>query len=155
MVGSSSSSAGGIAEQRLRQQHADFLAALQLAHLAFVQRRFDAQPVEQDRGVGFRRVAALVADNSFEFAETHAVFVGQLVVRLGVQRCRAPEEPSTAAALPMMTVSMTRNSSKANWSCRKMPSFFGRETEPLVGSISPSRIFIKVVLPAPFGPVIA
>ena len=36
-----------------------------------------------------------------------------------------------------------------------MPSFFGRETEPFVGSMSPSRIFIKVVLPAPFGPVMA
>ena len=31
---------GRVAEQRLRQQHADFLAALQLAHLALVQRLF-------------------------------------------------------------------------------------------------------------------
>ena len=57
--------------------------------------------------------------------------------------------------LPMMTVSITRNSSKANWSWRRMPSFLGRVTEPLVGSISPVRIFIKVDLPAPFGPVMA
>src|SRR5258706_11408309 len=36
-----------------------------------------------------------------------------------------------------------------------MPSFLGREIDPLVGSKSPARIFIKVVLPAPLGPVIA
>src|SRR5260370_40927925 len=54
-----------------------------------------------------------------------------------------------------MTVSITRYSSNANWSCRRMPSFLGREIEPLVGSKSPARIFIRVVLPAPFGPVIA
>src|ERR1700674_353644 len=55
----------------------------------------------------------------------------------------------------MMTVSMTRNSSNANWSWRRMPSFLGRVIEPLVGSKSPASIFIKVVLPAPFGPLIA
>src|SRR6267154_3934089 len=55
----------------------------------------------------------------------------------------------------MMTVSITRKSSKANWSWRSTPIFFGRDTLPLVGSISPVRIFIKVDLPAPFGPVIA
>ena len=55
----------------------------------------------------------------------------------------------------MITVSITRNSSKANWSWRKTPSFFGRVTEPLVGSISPVRIFISVDLPAPLGPVMA
>src|ERR1700687_1346531 len=36
-----------------------------------------------------------------------------------------------------------------------MPSFLGRVIDPLVGSKSPANIFIKVVLPAPFGPVIA
>ena len=39
------------AEQGLRQQHADFLSALELAHLAFVERAFDAEAVEQ----GWRR----------------------------------------------------------------------------------------------------
>ena len=75
----------GIAEQGLRQQHADFLPALQLAHLALVQRRFDTEPVEQDRGVRLRGVPALVADHAFEFAEAHAVLVRQLLVRFGVQ----------------------------------------------------------------------
>ena len=36
-----------IAEEGLRQQHAHFLAALQLAHFAFVQRGFDAQAIQQ------------------------------------------------------------------------------------------------------------
>ena len=55
----------------------------------------------------------------------------------------------------MMTVSITRYASKANWSCRKTPIFFGRVIEPFVGSCSPVKIFMKVDLPAPFGPVIA
>jgi len=76
----------GVAEERLRQEDADFLAALHLAHLALVQRGFDVQAVQQDPGVGLGRVSALVADNSFQLAEAHAVLVGQLVVRLGVKR---------------------------------------------------------------------
>src|ERR1700674_2425889 len=36
-----------------------------------------------------------------------------------------------------------------------MPSFLGRVIDPLVGSKSPASIFIKVVLPAPLGPLIA
>ena len=75
----------GIAEQGLRQEDANFLAALQLAHLALVQSRFDAQAVEQDRGVRLRGVTAFVADNSFEFAKAHAILVGQLFVWLGIK----------------------------------------------------------------------
>src|ERR1039457_3761505 len=55
----------------------------------------------------------------------------------------------------MITVSMTRNWSNANWSWRSTPNFLGRVIEPLVGSISPVRIFISVDLPAPLGPVTA
>src|SRR5260370_28825741 len=55
----------------------------------------------------------------------------------------------------MITVSITRNSSKANWSCRKTPSFLGRVTEPFEGSSSPVRTFISVDFPAPFGPEMA
>ena len=73
-----------IAEQRLRQQHAHFLAALQLAHLALVQRFGNIQAVEQDGGVALRRVAVFFADNAFEFAQPHAVLVGE--VGLGVQQ---------------------------------------------------------------------
>src|ERR1700747_285375 len=55
----------------------------------------------------------------------------------------------------MITGSITRNSSNANWSWRNTPIFLGRVTEPLVGSISPVKIFIRVDLPAPLGPEIA
>jgi hypothetical protein len=55
----------------------------------------------------------------------------------------------------MITVSITRNSSKANWSWRSTPNFFGRVTDPLAGSISADRIFISVDFPAPLGPVMA
>src|SRR6266404_6183702 len=51
-----------------------------------------------------------------------------------------------SAVLPIMTVSMTRYSSNANWSWRKTPIFFGRVTEPLVESSSPVKIFINVDL---------
>lgn len=36
-----------------------------------------------------------------------------------------------------------------------MPNFFGRVTSPFVGSMSPVKIRISVVFPAPFGPLIA
>ena len=55
--------------------------------------------------------------------------------------------------LPMMTVSMTRNSSKANWSWLSMPILRGRWIVPLWASSSPERIFMKVDLPLPLGPV--
>ncbi len=75
------------AKERLRQQHANLLSALQFAHGALVQVvAFQAQSIEQHGGIGFRRVAALFADDAFEFAQAHAFLVGQLVVRFGVER---------------------------------------------------------------------
>jgi hypothetical protein len=53
----------------------------------------------------------------------------------------------------MMTVSITRNSSKANWSWRRTPSFSGRATVPACGRLSPVSSFMKVDFPAPLGPV--
>ena len=53
----------------------------------------------------------------------------------------------------MMTVSMTRNSSKANWSCRSTPTLAGRTTVPRCGGSSPVSSFMNVDLPAPLGPV--
>ena len=84
---------GRAAEESLGQQHADLLAALQLAHAPFMQGGFHAQPVEQHGGVGFGRVAALFAHDAFELAEAHAVVIGELVVRLGVQRVAFFERP--------------------------------------------------------------
>ena len=49
-------------------------------------RSVDAQAVEQHARIGFGGVAAFFADDAFEFAEAHAIFVGQFVVRLGVER---------------------------------------------------------------------
>src|SRR5260370_158870 len=71
--------------ERVPEEHANFLAALQLAHFAFVERAFDAEAVEQNAGVGFGSVAAFFADDAFEFAEAHAVGVGEVVVGLGVE----------------------------------------------------------------------
>ncbi len=48
-------------------------------------RGFDAQAVEQHRGVGFRRVAAFFAHDTFELTQAHAILISELVVRLSVQ----------------------------------------------------------------------
>ncbi len=53
----------------------------------------------------------------------------------------------------MMTVSITRNWSKANWSWRRTPSLAGRVTVPFCGGSSPVSSFMNVDLPAPLGPV--
>ena len=53
----------------------------------------------------------------------------------------------------MITVSTTRKASKAYWSCRRTPSLAGAVTVPRCGGCSPVRSFMKVDLPAPFGPV--
>ena len=63
-------------------------------------RTSDAQAVEQHRGVGFGGVAAFFADDAFEFAEAHAVFVGQFFVRLGVKRVALLQALSRAADCP-------------------------------------------------------
>ena len=52
----------------------------------------------------------------------------------------------------MITVSITRSLSKANWSCFSTPSFLGRTTSPFCGWFSPVSSFMKVDLPEPFGP---
>ena len=53
----------------------------------------------------------------------------------------------------MITASMTRAWSKANWSCLRTPSFAGRDTVPFCGGSSPVSSFMNVDFPAPFGPV--
>ena len=45
----------GLAEEGLGEQNADFLAALQLAHLALVKFVRDIEALEEDGGVGSRR----------------------------------------------------------------------------------------------------
>ncbi len=67
-----------MAEQRLGQQDADFLSALQLAHFALVQFVGNVEALQQDGRVGFGGVAVFFADDALEFAQPHAVFVGHL-----------------------------------------------------------------------------
>ena len=72
-----------VAEERLREQHADLLAALEFGHLALVQVVRNVETLQQDGGVALGRVAVLFADDALELAEAHAVVVGQ--VGLGVE----------------------------------------------------------------------
>ena len=65
-----------MSEQSLCQQHANFLSTLQLAHQARVQFVGNIQPLQQQRGVGFGGVSVFLADDAFEFAQFHAVFIG-------------------------------------------------------------------------------
>ena len=83
----------GMTEERLRQQHADFLAALQFGHRPFVQRVGDIEPLQEHRGIALRRVAVLFADDALELAEAHAVLVRHLGLRVqGVALCeRVPQ----------------------------------------------------------------
>ena len=68
----------GVAEECLRQQDADLLAALELAHLALVEFFADVEAVEENGGIALGGVAIFIADDAFEFAEAHAVIVGHL-----------------------------------------------------------------------------
>ncbi len=72
----------GPAEERLREQHAHLLSALQLRHRPIVQRVRNVQPLQQNRRVAFGFVSVLVADNPFELAEAHAFGVGHLALRV-------------------------------------------------------------------------
>ena len=83
----------GAAEKRLGEQHAHLLAALQLAHFPVVQGFGNIQAVEQDRRIALGRVAVVFGDNSFEFAEPHAVLIGHVGFRVELVafRERLPE----------------------------------------------------------------
>jgi hypothetical protein len=94
-----------------------------------VQRVRDVEPLQQDRGVALGRVAVLLADDALELAEAHAVGVGHVGLR--VERVALLERVQRRA-LPMITVSMTRWASKANWSWRSTPSFGGTHDRALL-----------------------
>ena len=125
------------------------------AHLAFVQRFGDVEAVEQGWRRRLRRCSRLRRRRCLRVRRGACRLRRSSRVGLGSRAFRAPAGRSQRGALPMMTVSMTRKASKANWSWRRTPIFLGRVTEPLAGSISPVRIFMNVDLPAPFGPVMA
>ena len=71
-----------MAEERLRDQHAHLLSALQLGHLAIVQLVGDVEALQQHRGIALGRVAVLFADDALELAEAHAGLVGHLGLRV-------------------------------------------------------------------------
>jgi hypothetical protein len=68
----------GVAEERLSEENANLLTALQLGHLALVEFVGDIKALEEDCCVGLGLVPIFIADNAFEFAEARAVFVGHL-----------------------------------------------------------------------------
>ena len=72
-----------VAEERLREQDADLLAALQFAHRALVELVRDVEALQEDRRVALGGVSVLFADDPLELAEPHAVVVGHL--GLGVE----------------------------------------------------------------------
>ena len=69
--------------ERLRQEHADLLAPLQLRHLPIVQRVGDVEPLQEHRRVALGGVPILLADDALELAEAHPVVVCH--VGLGVE----------------------------------------------------------------------
>ena len=105
-MGSSSIRASGLPNSAWAKQDADFLAALELAHLAVVEGFANVEAVEEDGGVGFGGVAVFVADDAFELAEAHAVFVRHL--GLFVDAVALFDSAAHSGSLPMITVSMTR-----------------------------------------------
>ena len=94
----------GMAEERLRQQHAHFLAALQLGHRALVQLARDVESLQQHGRVALRRVAVLLADDALELAEAHAVLVGER--RPWRRDCSRAWSVCHSRWLPMITVSI-------------------------------------------------
>ena len=140
----------GLAEEGLREQDADLLAALELAHLALVELVGNVEAVEEHGGVGLGGVAVLVADDAFELAEAHAVGVGHLgllvdavaLFESGPERLVAHDDGVDDA------IGVERE-----LVLRRTPIFLGRTTLPFWASSSPVRTFMKVDLPEPFGPV--
>ena len=72
----------GMPEERLRQQHAHFLAALQLRHLSLVQRVADIEPLQKHRRIAFGGVAVLFADDALQLSQAHARLMGHLRLRV-------------------------------------------------------------------------
>src|SRR5471030_269786 len=68
----------GVAEQRLGQQHANFLSALQFAHQAAMKVIGNIEALQQNGRVGLGGIAIFFAHNAVEFAEFHSIFVGNL-----------------------------------------------------------------------------
>ena len=151
MVGSSRSSACGLAEQRLRQQDAHLLAALQLRHRPLVQRVGDVEPLQQNRGVALGFVAVLVADDALELAEAHAFGVGHLGLR--VEQLALLERAPQAVVAHDDGVDDAEGVERVLVLPQDAELRRRRATVPRCGGCSPVSSFMNVDLPAPFGPV--
>ena len=64
-----------MSEQRLREQNAHLLSALELGHLPVMELVGNVEALQQDRGVAFGGVTVLFADDALELAQAHARFV--------------------------------------------------------------------------------
>src|SRR5579862_10038397 len=71
-----------MSEQSLRQQHADFLSTLQLAHFSLMQFVANIEPLQQDRSVTLSGISVFFADNAFQLSELHSVFIRKLSLRM-------------------------------------------------------------------------
>ena len=112
----------------------------------------NVQTVQQHGGVALGRVAAFFADNAFEFAEPHAVFVGQLGLCV--------KHLAFLQRLPQRLVAHDHRVDHAESVERELILAQNAELlRPRDGALlrlhSPVRIFMKVDLPAPLGPVMA
>ena len=140
-----------IAEQRLRQQHAHFLAALDLAHQPVMELVGNIEALQQDRRVALGLVAVLFADDAFELAEAHAVGVGHL--GLGVEEVALFERAPQAMVAHDHGVDDAELVEGELVLLEDAELLRTRRRSPFCGGCSPVSSFMNVDLPEPFGPV--
>ena len=92
-VGSSSSSASGPPNSAWASSTRTFWPPCSSLIFRSCSALGNIQSVEQNRGVALRRIAVVLRDNAFQFAEPHAVFIGHVGfgVELVAFRERLPE----------------------------------------------------------------
>src|SRR5206468_11337590 len=67
-----------ISEERLGEENANHLTALQLGHLTLVKFVGDVEALEKDGGVRLSLIPVFITDNALELAKAGAVFVCHL-----------------------------------------------------------------------------
>src|ERR1700674_1096012 len=67
-----------MSEQSLREQHSNFLSALQFAHGASVELIWNVEALKQYRGISFGCVTVFFSDYAFELSELHSIFVSNV-----------------------------------------------------------------------------
>ncbi len=69
-----------VAEERLRQEHAHLLPALELPHRACMQVVGDAQAAEERRGIGLRLITVHRVEHLLQLRGAVAVLIGEIVL---------------------------------------------------------------------------